>query len=109
MDTLEHKTVAAGHPSVSVMPDNNLITLSDTIFTKSWQRGMPHDVSRVRCLLPARPLNRMMLMDLSEDLIAGLLSGNTYVPPRRSIDVPWLFLLELYDEGRNISVMAVVE
>lgn len=70
---------------------------------------MPHDVSRVRFLVPARPLSRMMLMDLSEDLIAGLLSGNIYVPPRRGTDVPWLFLLKLYDEGRNIFVMAVVE
>lgn len=51
----------------------------------------------------------MMLMDPSEDLIAGLLSENIYVPRRRSIDVPWLFLLQLYDEGRNIFVMAVME
>lgn len=56
MDTLEHNTVAAGHPSLSVMPDNNLITLGDTIFTKSWQRGTPHDVSRVCFLVPVSPL-----------------------------------------------------
>lgn len=29
MDMLEHNMVAAGHPIVSVMHDNNLIALSD--------------------------------------------------------------------------------
>lgn len=33
MDTLEHNAVA-GHPNVSVMHDNNLITLSDMILQR---------------------------------------------------------------------------
>lgn len=45
MDTLEHNTVAAGHPSVSVMPDNNLITPSDTIFLQSLGKEGCHMMS----------------------------------------------------------------
>lgn len=38
MDTLEHNTVA-GHPNVSVMHDNNLITLSDMILQSLGKEG----------------------------------------------------------------------
>lgn len=58
MDTLKHNTVA-GHPNISLTHDNNLINTEWYDFAKTWQRGMPHDVSvwlHGSLLVPVSPL-----------------------------------------------------
>lgn len=58
MDTLEHNIVA-GHPNVSVMHDNNLITLNDMILQRLGKEGchmMSAYDSMAPFLVPVSPL-----------------------------------------------------